>query len=90
MGLVSKLTFNEHILYKANKSVELLSEFRPVLPRSLLLTTYKTFARTHPIKLMLFMTKVANCHFAKNVGPFNNAELAITGAIQGSSTEKLS
>ena len=52
LGLVldSKLTFNEHIkhiLAKVNKSIGLLYKFQPVLPRSSLLTIYKTFIRIH-------------------------------------------
>ena len=52
LGLVldSKLTFNKHIkpiLSKVNKSIELLWEFQPVLPRSSLLTIYKTFSYSH-------------------------------------------
>ena len=52
LGLVlhSKLTFNEHInhiLSKVNKSIGLLCKFQSVLPRSSLLTIYKTFIRSH-------------------------------------------
>ena len=52
LGLVldSKLTFNEHInhiLSKVNKSIGLLRKFQSVLPRSSLLTTYKTFNPSH-------------------------------------------
>ena len=52
LGLVlhSKLTFNEHInhiLSEVNKSIGLLCKFQSVLPRSSLLTIYKTFIRSH-------------------------------------------
>ena len=52
LGLVldSELTFNEHIkhiLSKVDKSIGLLRKFQPVLPRSSLLTIYKTFIRSH-------------------------------------------
>ena len=52
LGLVldSKLTLNEHInhiLSKVNKSIGLLRKFQPGLPRSSLLTIYKTFIRNH-------------------------------------------
>ena len=52
LGLVldSELTFNEHInhiLSKVNKSIGLLCKFQSVLPRSSLLTIYKTFIRSH-------------------------------------------
>ena len=50
MVLDSKLTFNEHIkhiLSKVDKSIGLLHKFQPVLPRSSLLTIYKTFMRIH-------------------------------------------
>ena len=52
LGLVLnlKLTFNEHIKHifsQVNKSIGLLRKFQPVLPRSSLLTIYKTFIRSH-------------------------------------------
>ena len=52
LGLVldSKLTFNDHVKYissKVNKSIGLLRKLQPVLPRSSLLTIYKTFIHSH-------------------------------------------
>ena len=52
LGLVldSKLTFKEyikHILPKVNKSIGLLCKFQPALPKSSLLTIYKTFICSH-------------------------------------------
>ena len=52
LGLVldSKLTFNKHInnvLSKVNKSTVLMRKFQSVLPRSSLLTIYKSFTRSH-------------------------------------------
>ena len=34
----SKLMYNQHFLSRFNKSIELLTKFQPVLPRSSLLT----------------------------------------------------
>ena len=92
MGLVldSKLTFNEHIkhiLSKVNKSIGLLRKFQPVLPRSSLLTIYKrgpfdyadvVYDRSYKSS---FHEKLESIQY--------NAALAVTGAIRGSSSEKL-
>ena len=49
LGLVldSKLTFNEHINHKVNKSTGLLRKFQSVLPRTSLLSIYTTLIRSH-------------------------------------------
>ena len=49
LGLVLD-SFNQHInhvLCKVNKSIRLLRKFQPFLPRSSLLTIYKTFISSH-------------------------------------------
>ena len=93
LGLVigSKLTFKhiKHILSKINKSIGLL-KFQPVLPRSQLLTIYKTFICSHfdysdvtydQSYKSLFHEKLESIQY--------NTALAITGPIGGSSSEKL-
>ena len=93
LGLVigSKLTFKhiKHILSKINKSIGLL-KFQPVLPRSQLLTIYKTFICSHfdysdvtydQSYKSLFHEKLESIQY--------NIAVAVTGAIRGSSTEKL-
>ena len=76
LGLVldSKLTFSEHInhiLSKINKSIELQRKFQSVLPRSSLLTIYKTFIRNHFDYANVFMNKVTSHCFTKNVSRFS-------------------
>ena len=74
LALDSKLTINEHvnhILSNVNKSIGLLRKVQPVLPRSSILTIFKTFIRSHLTTLMLFMTKVTSRRFTKNVSLFS-------------------
>ena len=94
LGLVldSKLTFNEHInhiLSKVNQSIGLLRKIQSDLPRSSLLTIYKTFIRSHfdyadvvydQSYKLLFHEKLESIQY--------NAALAVTGAVRGSSSEK--
>ena len=93
MGLVldSKLTFNEHIkhiLSKVNKSIGLLRKFQPVLPRSSLLTIYKTFIRSHFDYADAVYDRSYKSSFHKKIEWIQyNAALAITGGIRGSSSE---
>ena len=61
-----------------------------VLPRSALLTIYKSFIRPHLDYGDIIYDKAFNESFhAKLESLQHNATLAITGAIKGSSTEKL-
>ena len=95
MGLVldSKLTFNEHIkhiLSKVNKSIGLLRKFQPVLPRSSLLTIYKTFKRRPFDYADVVYDRNYKSSFHEKLESIQyNAALAVTGAIRGSSSEKL-
>ena len=95
MGLFldSTLTFNEHfkhILYKVNKSIELLRKFQPVLPRSSLFTIYKTFIRSHFDYTDVVYDQSYKLSFHEKLELIQyNAALAVAGAIQGSSSEKL-
>ena len=95
LGLVldSKLTFIKHIkhiLYKVNKSIGLLCKLQPVLPRSSLLTIYKTFIRGHFDYVDAVYDHSYKSLFHEKLELIQyNAALAVTGAIQGSSSEKL-
>ena len=94
-GLVldSKLTFNEHIkhiLSKVSKSIGLLRKFQSVLPRSLLVTIYKTFIYSHFDYADVVYDQSYKSSFHEKLELIQyNAGLAVTGAIRGSSSEKL-
>ena len=87
-----KLTFNEHIhhiLSQANKSIGLLRKCQPVLPRSSLLTTYKTFIRSHFDYANVVYDQSYKSSFHEKLESIQyNAALAVTGAVRGSSSEK--
>ena len=89
--LDSKLKFNQyinHILSKANKSVGSLRKFQLILPRSSLLTIYKTFIGSHfnyadvvsdQSYKLLFHEKLDLSQY--------NAALTVTGTVKGSFSE---
>ena len=93
MFLDSKLNFSEHlktIFQKTNNTIGLLRKFQALLPRASLTTIYKSFIRPHldygdvtydQTFTMLFQQKLETIQ--------DNAVLAITGAIRGSSKELL-
>ena len=95
LGLVLdlKLMFNEHInhiLSKVNKSIGLLRKFQPVLPRSSLLTIYKTFIRSHFHYADIVYDQSYKSSFHEKLELIQyNAALVVAGAIRGSSSEKL-
>ena len=88
-----KLSFDEHIqciLIKTCKIIGLIRKLQPIIPTTALLTIYKSFLRPHLdygdviydhafIKSFQSKLESAQC----------NATLAITGAIIGSSRERL-
>ena len=94
LGLVLdlKLTFNEHIshiLSKFNKSIGLLRKFQPVLPRSSLLTIYKTFIRSHFNYADVIYDYSYKSSFHEKLESIQyNAALAVTGTVRGSFSEK--
>ena len=80
--LDSKLSFVEYIqciLIKTRKTTELIRELQPVILRAALLTIYKSFLRPRLDYGDAIYDHAFNDSFA----------LAITGAIRGSSREKL-
>ena len=93
LGLDSKLTFIEHIkhiLSKVNKSIGLLHKFQPVLPISSLLTICKTFIHSHfDCADVVYDQSYMSTFHEKLKLIQKNAALRVTGAIQGSSSEKL-
>ena len=91
--LDSKITFNEHInhiLSKVTKSIGLLRNFQSVLPRSSLLTTYKTFNRSHFDYADVVYDQSYKSSFHKKLESIQyNVTLAVMGAVRGSPSEKL-
>ena len=91
MILDTKLDFQEHlksIFSKVNKTISLLRKFNHILPRSPLLE--KSFIRPHVDYGNIIYDQAYNASFHQKLDPIQyNAILAITGAIRGTSKEKL-
>ena len=92
MQLDKKLNFEEHfhkVESKVNKTIGIIRKLQNVLPRSALLTIYKSFIRLHLDYGDIVHDKAFNESFhAKLESLQYKATLAITGAIRGSSIEK--
>ena len=93
MYLHCKLNFEEHlktIINKIIKTIGLLRKFQNFLPRKLLLTIYKSFIRPHFDYGDIIYDQTCNTSFHQRLESLQyNAALAITGAIRGTSKEKL-
>ena len=93
MFLSSKLNFQEHfqnILNKVNKNTGLLRKLQNTLPRPSLLTIYKSSIRQYLDYGDTNHDQEYNASFQQKVESIQyNAAVAITGAISGTSTEKL-
>ena len=93
MFLDTKLDFSEHfrnMLNKVNKTIGLLRKLRYSLPRSALITIYKSFIRRHIDYGDIVYDQAYNESFHQKLESIHyNASLAITGAIRGSSRDKL-
>ena len=95
LGLIldNKLDFQEHfknILNKVNKTIGLLQKLQNILPREPLLTIYKLFVRPHLDYGDVIYDQHYNNSFHQKLESIQyNAALAITGAIRGSSRERL-
>ena len=78
------------ILNKVNKTIGLLRKLHNILPRSALLTIYKRFIRPHLSYGDIIHDHAHNASFhQKRELLRHNACIAITGAIKGTSREKL-
>ena len=88
-----KLSFDEHlksVLKKISKTVGLLRKFQGILPRTSLITIYKLFARPHLDYGDIIYDQTFNESFHQRIESIQyNAAIAITGAIRGTSSEKL-
>ena len=93
MFLDTNLDFQKHrksILSKVNKTIGLLRKPHHILPRSPLLTIYKSFIRPHLDYGDIIYDQAYNASFHQKLDSIQyNAALAITGAIRGTSKEKL-
>ena len=93
MFLDSKLNFSEHlktIFQKTNKTIGLLRKLQTLLPRAPLITIYKSFIRPHLDYGDMIYDQTFNMSFQQKMETIQyNAALAITGAIRGSSRDRL-
>ena len=93
MQLDKKLNFDEHLSKvesKVNKTISIICKLQNVVPSPALLTIFRSFVRPHLDYGDIIYDKAYNESFhAKLESLQYNASLAITGAIKGSSTEKI-
>ena len=95
MGLVldSKLSFNEHVnqkINKCNRILRLTKRLSLTLSRKQLLTIYKTFVRSHLDYADIIYDTPFNEAFKEKLEKVqHSAALIITGAIKGTSRERL-
>ena len=91
--LDSKLIFDEHlkmVSLKICKTLKLLRKLQNLLPRSALITIYKAFVRPYLDYGDILNDQAYNMSFHRKLESIQyNACLAITGAIRGTSKEKL-
>ena len=88
-----KLTFEEHlknVFNRINKAIGLLQKLSNLLPRQGLITIYKAFVRPHlDYGYVLYDQAFNNSFHARTESIQYNACLTITGAIRGTSKEKI-
>ena len=93
MILNTKVYFQEHLkdkLIKISKTIGLLKKLQKILTRAPLPTIYKSFIRPHLDYGDIINEKVYNSSFHQNLEKIQyNSAVAITGAIRGTSKEKL-
>ena len=95
LGIIldTRLSFEKHleiVLCKINKTIGLISNLQNLLPRTALITLYKAFVRPHLDYGDVIYDQAHNASFHQKLESLhNNACLAITGAICGSSREKI-
>ena len=93
MILNTKLNFQEHIKNiptKVNKTIGLLPKLPKILPPGALLKVFKSFFRSHlNYGDVIYDQSYNNIFHQKMESIQYNAALTVTGAISGSSMEKL-
>ena len=91
--LIYKMPFDDHIkmvFRKISKTIGLLRKLHNFLPRAALITIYKAFIRPHLDYDDILYDQAYNMSFHQKLESIQyNACLAITGAIRGTSKEKL-
>ena len=88
--LDEELTFKHHINEKINKTNKGIRKPNNILPLSALLTIYRSFRRPHLDYGDVIYDQPENESFSSKIESVQyNASLAITGAIRGTSQEKL-
>ena len=91
--LDEELTFKYHSnerIIKAKKGIGIIRKHNNILPRSALLTIYRSFVRPDLDYGDLIYDQPENELFSSKIESVQcNASLAITGAIRGTSQEKL-
>ena len=93
LTLDNRLTFDKHLTNVSNKiskTIGLLRKSQNILPRPALLTIYKCFIRPHLDYGDIIYDQAYNLSFHQKLESIQyNAALPLTGAIRGSSSEKL-
>ena len=95
LGIIldTRLSFEKHletVLCKINKTIGLIRKLQNLLPRSALVTLYKAFVRPHLDYGDILYDQAHNESLHLKLESIQyNACLTITGAIRGSSREKL-
>ena len=91
--LDEEFTFKHHInekINKANKGTGFIRKLNNILSRSALLAIYRSFIRPHHDYGDVIYDQPENESFSSKIDSIQyNASLAITGAIRGTSQEKL-
>ena len=94
MVLDTKLDFNLHlknVQNKVNKITGLPHKLHDTLPRTSLITIFKSFIRPHLDYGNIIYDRAYNTSFHQNIESIQyNAALAITGAVRRTSREELS
>ena len=89
----SRLDFKEHleIIFKKNsKTIGLLRKLQNLLPRKSLITVHKSFIRPHIDYGDIIYDQANNASFQRKLESIQyDAALTITGAVRGTSKEKL-
>ena len=95
LGLIldEKLDFKEHVkalIDKASKGISVLMKLRYQIPRHSLVSLYKSFIRSIIEYADVIYDQPSNNYFSDKIESIQyNAALAITGAIRGTSKDKL-
>ena len=93
LTLDNRLTFDKYLANVSNeisKTIGLFRKLQNFLPRPALLTIYKCFIRPHLGYVDIIYDQAYNLSFHQKLDSIQyNAALALTGAIRGSSREKL-